>query len=360
MHHRAASQLAIAAAILCGVILSAQQGTQNPVFRSRVDAIEIEMRAIDSRGVPVSDLDRSEVEIFEDGRRQEITAFARVSIPIAPSVEAPPTNAAFTPPDVTSNRVARASRIFVLVLDDLHVDRRNTHHVKQAARRFVEHYVEPDDLVAVVYTGVRPDAAQDFTSDRRLMLAAIDKFIGRKLPPATVERMEQYNTLFRARGAPRFEDLRDKQDGERAFNARSAMASIESISALLARVTGRRKAALVFSEGVDYDLAGLRTRGRSAAVGPTVLAPTLPTGASETDAMGRADVHSYAHDVLLSIQAAIGAASRANVALYPMDVQGGDTSDALGDLGAPAADPSLGLTPSPCSTRCAMRRKRWS
>ena len=100
MHHRAASQLAIAAAILCGVILSAQQGTQNPVFRSRVDAIEIEMRAIDSRGVPVSDLDRSEVEIFEDGRRQEITAFARVSIPIAPSVEAPPTNAAFTPPDV--------------------------------------------------------------------------------------------------------------------------------------------------------------------------------------------------------------------------------------------------------------------
>ena len=96
------------------------------------------------------------------------------------------------------------------------------------------------------------------------MLAAIDKFIGRKLPPATIERMEQYNTLFRARGAPRFEDLRDKQDGERAFNARSAMASIETISTLLARVTGRRKAALVFSEGMDYDLAGLRTRGRSA------------------------------------------------------------------------------------------------
>src|SRR4029453_2898066 len=124
------------------------------------------------------------------------------------------------------------------------------------------------------------------------------------------------------------------------------MGSIETISTLLARVTGRRKAALLFSEGVDYDLAGLRTRGRAAPVGPTVLAPQLPTGASETDAMGRADVHSYAHDVLLSIQAAIGAASRANVALYPMDVQGGDTSDALGDLGAPAADPSLGLTPS--------------
>ena len=71
-----------------------------------------------------------------------------------------------------------------------------------------------------------------------------------------------------------------------------------------------------------------------------------PDGGSERDAIGRADVHNYANDVLISIQAAIGAASRANVALYAMDVQGGDTSDALGDLGAPADDPSLGLTTS--------------
>ena len=77
--------------------------------------------------------------------------------------------------------------------------------------------------------------------------------------------------------------------------------------------------------------------------------------------MGRADVHSYAHDVLISIQAAIGAASRANVALYPMDVQGGDTSDALGDLGAPAADPSLGIDAvARAAARCATRRKRSS
>ena len=93
MRYRAASQLAIAAAILGGAILSAQQGAQNPVFRSRVDAIEIEMRAVDSGGVPITDLDRSEVEVLEDGRRQEITAFARVSIPMASSVEAPLTNA---------------------------------------------------------------------------------------------------------------------------------------------------------------------------------------------------------------------------------------------------------------------------
>jgi VWFA-related protein len=316
-----------------------------------VDAIEIEMRVVERDGSSVTDLDQAEVEVLEDGRRQEITAFIRVSIPIvrplAASASASSTAvpAWLSPPDVASNRVATSSRIFVLVLDDLHVDRRNTQHVKQAARLFVERYVEPGDLVSVVYTGVRPDAAQDFTSDRSLLLAAIDKFIGRKLPPATIERMEQYNMQFRGRGSPRFEDLRDRQDGERAFNARSAMASIESISALLGRVTGRRKAALFFSEGLDYDLSGLRSRGRvpGSGPGPTVLAPTAPTGGSEADAIGRLDVHSYASDVLLSLQAAMGAASRANVALYTMDVRGGDADD-LADLGAPVDDPTLGLS----------------
>lgn len=329
----------------CGAAIAAQQPPA-PIFRSRVDAIEIEMRAVDASGRPVTDLDPSEVEVLEDGRRQEIIAFSRVSVPVNPPAE--PTRrgaSSFPPPDVSSNRIASTSRIFVVILDDLHVDSRNTLQVKQASRRFVERHVAPGDLVSIVYTGVRPDAAQDFTSDRTLLFAAIDKFVGRKLRPATIERMEQYNTYFRARGRPQFEDLRDPRDAERAYNARSAMASIEAISGVLARVSGRRKAAILFSEGLDYDLSGLRSRGRvpGAADGPTVLPTTAPTGGGEVDAVGRPDVHNYTHDVLLSLQAAMGAASRANLAVYSMDVRG-DTSDSMEDLGAPVEDPSLGLT----------------
>lgn len=330
----------------CGVVLAAQQLAPAPTFRSRVDAIEIEMRVSDRDGRAITDLNPAEVEVLEDGRPQQIIAFSRVSVPVLP-VEAGRTLApAFRVGDVASNRSAETSRIFVLILDDLHVDSRNTQQVKGAARRFVEQHVQPGDLVSVVYTGIRPDAAQDFTTDRRLLLSAIDKFIGRKLPPAAIERMQQYNTLFRARGRPGFEDLRDPHDGERAANARAAMASIEAISRVLARVTGRRKAALLFSEGVDYDLSGLRSQGRSAGAtaGPTVLPSTIPTGGSEADALGRLAMHSYADDVLLSLQAAIGAAARANVAIYPMDVHGGNTADTLADLGAPIDDPSLGLS----------------
>lgn len=347
MDPRKIRHLAAVAFSLGGAVVAAQQAQPPPVFRSRVDAIEIEMRVFGRDGGPVTDLSQTEVEVLEDGRRQEILAFSRVTVPTASPARAPAARpASFPPADVSSNRAAAASRVFVLILDDLHVDSRNTPHVKEAARRFVERHVQPGDLVSVVYTGVRPDAAQDFTSNRNLLFAAIDKFVGRKLRPATLERMEQYNTFYRARGRPRFEDLRDPQDAERAFNARSAMASIESVSGVLARVSGRRKAALLFTEGLDYDLSGLRSRGRlpGAADGPTILPTTAPTGGSEADAVGRPDVHSYTHDVLLSLQAAMGAASRANVALYPIDVHG-DTTDTVAELGAPVEDGSLGLTP---------------
>ena len=109
-------------------------------------------------------------------------------------------------------------------------------------------------------------------------------------------------------------------------------------------MTGRRKAALLFSEGLDYDLSGLRSRGRVPGAPSTALPITAPTGGSESDAIGRPDVHNYANDVLLSLQAAMGAASRANVAVYAMDVHGGNNADSLADLGAPVDDPSLGLT----------------
>jgi VWFA-related protein len=338
-------QLATFIILLCGAAVAAQQPSSAPVFRSRVDAIEIELRVVDAEGQAINDLTVSDVEVLENGRRQDLIAFSRVSVPATQSsVRAPAGND--PSPDVGSNRLAAWSRIYLLILDDLHVDHRNTLQVQRAARRFIEQHVQPGDQVSVVFTGSRSDAAQDFTSDRSLVLRAIDRFSGSKLRPAVIERMEQYDLLFRARGRPGYQDLRDPQDAERAFNARAAMATIEAAATSLARLSGRRKAALIFSEGLDYDLSGLRSQGRSAgAGGPTVLPSTIPTGGSEADAIGRLGVHSYAHDVLLSLQAAIGAAARANVVLYPVDVQGGDTTDTIADLRAPVDDSSLGLTP---------------
>jgi VWFA-related protein len=347
MPPRLISLIPVSALIVCTALLGAQEPQPTPIFRARVDVIEVELRVVDQEGHPILDLDRSEVEVLEDGRPQDIVGFTRVSVPTGETSEADRAPIS-TPPDVASNRAAAESRIYVLLLDDLHIDGRHAGELKQVARSFVDRHMGPGDLAAVVYASGRADAAQDFTSDPALLRAAIDKFGGRKLRAASVERMEQYNLLYRGWGAPRFEDLRDRQDGERAFNASSALQTIETVSTVLSRVRGRRKAMILFSEGIDYDLSGLRSRGQVSQpqlVGRSVLSPTSPSDGFEDGAAGRLDVHSYGKDVLVSLQAALGAASRANVTLYPIDVRRGDVSDSVMEMGAPVQDTGLGLSP---------------
>ena len=70
--------------------------------------------------------------------------------------------------------------------------------VKNAARQFIQRNLGANDLMAVVTTGGRTDASQEFTSNRRLLLAAVDKFMGQKLDSATMTRNNEY---FRQRDA---------------------------------------------------------------------------------------------------------------------------------------------------------------
>ena len=61
--------------------------------------------------------------------------------------------------------------------------------VRDAAKKFIQQYFGPDDLAAVVYTSGRGDAGQELTNNRRLLTEAIDRFQGRKIPSASVEKL---------------------------------------------------------------------------------------------------------------------------------------------------------------------------
>ena len=59
-----------------------------PIFRAKVDAVELDAFVVDAAGNPVTDLTVEDFEILEDGRPQPITSFAVIDIPIE-RVEAP-------------------------------------------------------------------------------------------------------------------------------------------------------------------------------------------------------------------------------------------------------------------------------
>src|SRR5205085_8867583 len=80
--------------------------------------------------------------------------------------------------DVRSNRQAFAGRVYVIVLDDQNISPMRTLQTRKQAREFVQKYLGANDVAAVVSTSGRTDAAQEFTSEPQLLLAAIDKFYG--------------------------------------------------------------------------------------------------------------------------------------------------------------------------------------
>ena len=268
--------------------------TQQPAvtFRVEVNFVEVDAIVTDAQGRPVTGLTADDFEVVEDGKPQKISSFSLVNIPIE-RTERPIFTAAPIEADVQSNEHSEG-RIYLVVLDDVHTDFTRTPRVKASMRRFLAQNFGVNDLAAVVFTG-RSEASQDFTNNTRLLLAAVDKFVGRKLRSATLTRIEG------ARVNPDSGTLQpgdDVDQMDRAFRARSVMANIRKLSEFMAGVHGRRKALLLVGEGVDYD----------------IYEATGVLGAT-------------ASSVMLDTHDAIAAATRGNVAIYAIDPRGLQTGD---------------------------------
>ena len=309
-----------------GAALAAQQpapapqtpADQPPVtFRVEVNYVEVDAFVTDGQGNPVSDLTANDFDVLEDGKAQKVSAFSLVNIPIE-RAERPLFAGKPIEPDVQTNEHLEG-RIYLLVLDDVHTDFTRTPRVKAAARRFIEQNFGTNDLAAVVYTG-RSDASQDFTNNPRLLIQAIDKFNGRKLRSATIQRIES------ARSNPETGNLEpgdDVDQMDRAFRARSVMNNIRKLAEFMAGVRGRRKAMLLIGEGVDYNIF------------------------EATGVLG-----STASAVLLDTQDAIASATRGNVSIYAIDPRGlvvGDEdlitqSSTIGDADGRAMQSELRLS----------------
>jgi VWFA-related protein len=290
--------VAVILAAVCGGALAAQQAPAPapppPTFRVEVNYVEVDATVTDATGAVVTDLTQDDFEVLEDGRPQAVTAFSLVSIPIErgerPVFATTPIEA-----DVQTNDHVEG-RIYLIVLDDTHTDATRAPRVKTAARRFIEQSFGENDLAAVVYTSGRSGDSQDFTNNRRLLLNAIDKFSGRKLRSATLERLDNARSLD---GTLTAGD--DPAEMERAHRARSTMASIRKLADFMAGVRGRRKALLLIGEGVDYNIH---------------------------DVMGQGGTTASA--VLMDTQDAVAAATRGNVSIYTIDPRG--LASEAGDL----------------------------
>src|SRR5919201_443381 len=163
---------------------------QGPTFKVQVDYVEVDVLVTDQQGNFVRDLKKEDFQVLEDGKPQTIATFSIVDIPIE-RFDRPLFAKQPIEPDVKTNERPFDGRVYVMVIDDLHTNFGRSQRVKTAAKQFIERRLGANDLMAIVHTAGPSDANQEFTSNKRLLLAAVDRTMGKKLRSATLTRTEE-------------------------------------------------------------------------------------------------------------------------------------------------------------------------
>jgi VWFA-related protein len=239
--------VAIVVGLLCA-LRSDGQGAQppdgQPAFRVQIDAVEVHAFVTDTEGRPVTDLAAGDFELLEDGRRQAITSFARVDIPVTPTGAATSGTWASLESDVQHNDAE--GRVYAIAFDN--VPPLQALRTRQFLRRFIENHIGDSDRAAIVSLSPnRITDAQDFTNSRRFLLNALDRFTGGS---------EDLDTPSAA--------IADAQEGDRSpsstpvnleaiTRARLAMSAFRQLTEFMATISSRRKTILFISTGIPID-----------------------------------------------------------------------------------------------------------
>ena len=296
-------------------------------FRAEIEYVEVDAVVTDERANLVKGLTKEDFDVYEDGVLQKVAFFSPIVIPVE-RLDRFVNESRPIVPDVRSNARPFEGRIYVLLLDNRHTAALRSALVKRAAHEFIDKYLGANDVAAVIHTSGATDASQEFTNDPRLLHASIDRFIGQKLRSRTLERLDEYNRNPLLQPQPSSSDgtsgsgqtgrdvkVLDPLDAERGFYARSTLGTLRNLADFMGSIRGRRKAILMFSEGIDYPIY---------------------------DVFDSRDASTIVSDT----RDAIAAASKANVNFYTIDPRGlHGMGDENMELGGFPADPSYNINP---------------
>jgi VWFA-related protein len=296
-------------------------------FRAEIEYVEVDAVVTDERANLVKGLTKEDFDVYEDGVLQKVAFFSPIVIPVE-RLDRFVNESRPIVPDVRSNARPFEGRIYVLLLDNRHTAALRSALVKRAAHEFIDKYLGANDVAAVIHTSGATDASQEFTNDPRLLHASIDRFIGQKLRSRTLERLDEYNRNPLLQPQPSSNDgtsgsgqtgrdvkVLDPLDAERGYYARATLGTLRNLADFMGSIRGRRKAILMFSEGIDYPIY---------------------------DVFDSRDASTIVSDT----RDAIAAASKANVNFYTIDPRGlHGMGDENMELGGFPADPSYNINP---------------
>jgi VWFA-related protein len=292
------------------------------VIRRRLDVITTDVFVRDNRGQFVADLKKEEFEVYEDGVKQEVVSFVlthggRVynqTLPAPP----PAQEGIILPPPRPANDAA--GRIFIIFVDDLHLDFRNTARIRDLFKQVSKELIHEGDMFAVVSSGPSSIEIQ-LTYDRRRLEEAQKKIMGSALKPNEILEAPDG-----AQGPP-----------EIRYRAHTAMSTVYDMLRGLEQVPYRRKAVIYISNGYDFN-PFLKSRTKAVQERYQRLQRGQDDGSDAgNDNPFELQGNRFAEADLVSELAELTRqANRANVSLY--------TIDPRGLVGGPDLDEKIDMT----------------
>lgn len=295
-----------------GLAASAQppvsQQPSQPTFRVAIDLVTLDVIPRDARGQFLSNLGKDDFEVLEDSVRQEVASLTLVHGGRVYDVQLlapPPMQEGIILPARPATQPA--GRIFLIVVDDLHLNVHDTPHVRALLKKIASTLIHEGDLFTMISTGTST-IEEPITYDRTRMQVAIGKVKGGGL-----ELQDLFQMVEGSQGPP-----------EVRRRAHVAFSTVYELIQNLGSVKDRRKALILISNGYDFDPFPLGRQGKDQVFGGRFGTPydeergelllARPLG-QEPYKFGDADL-------AMELRGLTDAANRSNVSVYSIDPRG--------------------------------------
>ena len=281
---------------------SAEQN-QTPTFTTSVDLVRTDVIVRNARGQFIADLKAGEFDVYEDGVKQDVVALTMIHGGREYNVLSPPTptrDGLILPPN--RPRSDTAGRIFVIIIDDFHLEPATALKTRQIAGQMLRDLIHEGDMFGIVSTGYS-SISEQLTYDRQVLQSAIDRIQGNGLAPREI--------IEGAQGPQGPTEVRHRAHVALSL-AYEQMKSLE-------KVQNRRKAVIYISSGYDFNPFA-QSRLEAQALRARVDAADL-----QNDPFFRTQQSSQMlaeADLVRELAELTRAANRANATIYTIDPRG--------------------------------------
>ena len=310
--------------------------SQSQTIRSSTRLVQLSVIAQDSKGEPLTGLNKEDFTVLDEGQPQNIAFF---SCGAPPAASRPPA----LPPNYFTNRFDLKGEdpgaVTVVLFDSLNTSSQDQSFVRKQILRFLQ-TVKPQDHIALYALSTNLIVLHDFTRDVSALVDAVNRFTPKELAAfdASTSQAVDFAGLS---GDPQWQGFQNALNNAEGLIADqntlnrigTTAAALEIIAAHVATISGRKN--LIWVSGgfpIQIGMAKLgtpQTQMQPASSSGGGGDPRTAAGQGRSQPVGGGDpTNQITRDdretgmQTASIRKATDALNRVNMAIYPVDARG--------------------------------------